>query len=265
MGKEYTRIGVFDSGIGGLTVLKGLLDLLPGIDIAYLGDSARLPYGTKSEKTIIRYSLQCAGFLVSKDIDMLVVACNTASAHAIPALREEFAIPVVGVVDAGVQAVVEAGGRRVGIIGTPSTIKSRAYDTAIRAMKPDAEVFSQACPLFVPLVEEGWFDNEITEIVARRYLNDLIVHDIDTLLLGCTHYPMLKGIIARVMGDGVCIVDSAHSTAKVVSKMIGDGYDPKRPQSIVYYLSDLSQHFIDLGEVFLGKEMKYVYDVDLCV
>jgi glutamate racemase len=265
MEKEYTRIGVFDSGIGGLTVLKGLLDLLPGIDIAYLGDSARLPYGTKSRKTIIRYSLQCAGFLVSKDIDMMVVACNTASAHAIPALREEFDIPVVGVVDAGARAVVEAGGARVGVIGTPSTINSRAYDSAIRTMKPDTEVFSQACPLFVPLVEEGWFDNEITEQVARRYLNNLIEQDIDTLLLGCTHYPMLAGIIAQVMGDGVRIVDSAHSTAKVVSRMIGDGYDPGRPRSIIYYLSDLSQHFIDLGEVFLGKEMKYVYDVDLCV
>ena len=265
MEKEYTRIGVFDSGIGGLTVLKGLLDLLPGIDIAYLGDSARLPYGTKSSKTIIRYSLQCAGFLVSKDIDMLVVACNTASAHAIPALRKEFAIPVVGVVDAGAYAVVEAGGRRVGVIGTPSTITSRAYDIAIHTMKPEAEVFSQACPLFVPLVEEGWFDDEITEQVARRYLNDLIEQDIDTLLLGCTHYPMLKGIIAQVMGNGVHIIDSAHSTAKVVSKMIGDGYDSGREQSIVYYLSDLSQQFIDIGEVFLGKEMKYVYDVDLCV
>ena len=265
MEREYPRIGVFDSGLGGLTVLKGLLDLLPGVDIVYLGDSARLPYGTKSSKTIIRYSLQCAGFLVSKGIDMLVVACNTASAHAIPALKEKFAVPVVGVVDAGAHAVVEAGGTRVGVIGTSSTIKSRAYDTAISAMKHDAEVFSQACPLFVPLVEEGWFDNEVTEQVARYYLSALIQQDIDTLLLGCTHYPMLRGVVAQIMGDGVRIIDSAHSTAKVVSRMIGDVYDPGRPQSIVYYLSDLSQHFIDLGEVFLGKEMKYVYDVDLCV
>ncbi|HPJ94363.1 MAG TPA: glutamate racemase [Deltaproteobacteria bacterium] len=265
MERKHTRIGVFDSGIGGLTVLRGLLDLLPGIDIAYLGDSARLPYGTKSPKTIIRYSLQCAGFLVSKDIDMLVVACNTASAHAIPELRKEFAIPVVGVVDAGACAVIEAGGTRIGVIGTPSTIKSRAYDTAILNLKPDAEVFSQACPLFVPLVEEGWFDNDITERVAQRYLSDLIEQDIDTLLLGCTHYPMLKKVIARVMGDDVRIIDSAHSTAQTVSGMIGESYNPGRSQSIVYYLSDLSQNFIDLGEVFLGKEMKYVYDVDLCV
>ncbi|HHO75271.1 MAG TPA: glutamate racemase, partial [Deltaproteobacteria bacterium] len=132
MKKEYHRIGVFDSGIGGLTVLRELMDMIPGIDVAYLGDSARLPYGTKSEKTIVRYSLQCAGFLASKGIDMLVVACNTASAHAIGALKNEFDIPVVGVVEAGARSVVEAGAKRVGVIGTPSTIKSRAYDSAIR-------------------------------------------------------------------------------------------------------------------------------------
>jgi glutamate racemase len=265
MKKEYTRIGVFDSGIGGLTVLRDLLDLMPGIDMAYLGDSARLPYGTKSSKTIIRYSLQCARFLIAKDIDMLVVACNTASAHAIPALREEFDIPVMGVIEAGSRAAVDAGGSRIGVIGTPSTILSRAYDNAIKALKPGIQIYSKACPLFVPLVEEGWCDNEITEQVARRYLDCLVREDIDTLLLGCTHYPLLKGAIARVMGEGVRIVDSALSTARVVSEMIGDCYDRERPQSVDFYLSDLSQNFIDIGEVILGKKMKYVYDIDLLV
>ena len=265
MKREYHRIGVFDSGIGGLTVLKDLMDMIPGIDIAYLGDSARLPYGTKSPKTIVRYSLQCAGFLASKGIDMLVVACNTASAHAIDALEKEFDIPVVGVVEAGARAVVETGGKRVGVIGTPSTIKSRAYDSAIKTLRDDVEIFSQACPLFVPLVEEGWFDNGITHQVAMRYLKDLMGKEIDTLLLGCTHYPLLKTVIAKVTGRGVRIIDSANSTARVVSEIIGDRYDREKTQSVDYYLSDLSPHFIEIGEVILGRKMKYISDVDLCV
>ena len=265
MKKHFHRIGVFDSGVGGLTVLKDLMDMVPGIDVAYLGDSARLPYGTKSSKTIVRYSLQCAGFLASKGIDMLVVACNTASAHAIDALKIEFDFPVIGVVEAGARAVVETGGKRVGVIGTPSTIKSRAYDHAIKSLNSDVEIFSQACPLFVPLVEEGWFDNEIAEQVARRYLDALIEERIDTLLLGCTHYPLLKGVISKVTGGGVRIIDSANSTAKVVSEIIGDGYNREREQSIAYYLSDLSDHFIEIGEVILGREMKYISEVDLCV
>ncbi len=265
MKKHFHRIGVFDSGVGGLTVLKDLMDMVPGIDIAYLGDSARLPYGTKSSKTIVRYSLQCAGFLASKHIDMLVVACNTASAHAIDALKNEFDFPVIGVVEAGARAVVEAGARKVGVIGTPSTIKSRAYDSAIHALKGDIRIFSQACPLFVPLVEEGWFDNEITEQVARRYLGQLAEAGIDTLLLGCTHYPLLKGVIARVTGNDIRIIDSANSTARIVSEVIGQGYDREVTPSIDFYLSDLSEHFIEIGEVILGRKMKYISDVDLCV
>ncbi len=244
MEKEISRIGVFDSGIGGLTVLKCLLDLVPQVDMVYLGDTARLPYGTKSSKTIVRYSLQCARFLASMDIDMLVVACNTASAHSLPALQNEFRIPVVGVVEAGAQAAVQTGGRRIGVIGTSSTIKSRTYDETIKALKPDASIFAQACPLLVPLVEEGWHDDEITAQVASRYLQDLIAARIDTLLLGCTHYPLLKDVISRIMGDSVKIVDSALSTARVVKSVVD-----RRGRTG--------------GE--LGREMKYVYDVDLCV
>lgn len=177
--------------------------MVPGVDVVYLGDTARLPYGTKSPRTIIRYSIQCARFLTSKDIDLLVVACNTASAHAIPELRDEFRIPVIGVVEAGASAAVEAGGSRIGVIGTPSTIKSRAYEETIRALKPDAAIFTQACPLFVPLVEEGWYDDEITALVARRYLQGLVDKDVDTLLLGCTHYPLIEAILARIMGEGL--------------------------------------------------------------
>lgn len=259
------RIGIFDSGIGGITVLKEILDLIPAVDATYLGDSARLPYGTKSPKTITRYSMQCADFLVSKGIDMLVVACNTASSHAIPALKEALDIPVIGVVESGSRAAIEAGGQRIGVIGTPSTIKSGSYDKELHAIKPDVKVFSKACPLFVPLVEEGWCDDGITEQVARRYLDELIKSDIDTLLLGCTHYPLLREVIARVMGPRVSIVDSARSTAKVVAEHIGEKSSRNEDHSVSYYLSDLSPMFIKLGEIFLGKRMEYVYEVDLCV
>jgi glutamate racemase len=265
MDKKISRIGVFDSGIGGLTVLKCLLELVPGVDMVYLGDSARLPYGTKSSRTIIRYSLQCARFLASKDIDMLVVACNTASSHAIPALEEEFNIPVVGVVDAGARAAIECAVSRVGVIGTSSTIKSHAYEETLRSLKQGLEIFSQACPLLVPLVEEGWYEDEITEQIARRYLKDIIHSRVDTLLLGCTHYPLLKNIFSKVMGEGVTIVDSALSTARVVKGIVGSQYDCSGSRDIIYYLSDSSPRFIELGEHFLGREMKYVYDVDLCV
>jgi glutamate racemase len=265
MERRVSRIGVFDSGIGGLTVLKALLELVPGVDMVYLGDCARLPYGTKSSKTIIRYSIQCSRFLASKDIDMLVVACNTASAHAVPALRDEFAFPVVGVVEAGARVAVEGGGSMIGVIGTPSTIKSHAYEKTIRELRPDVKIYTKPCPLFVPLVEEGWFDDDITEQVARRYLTDLIGIGVDTLLLGCTHYPLLKAVLSRVMGRGVRIVDSAQSTAKVVQEMVGQCEHESSPNEVTYYLSDLSPRFIDLGELFLGREMKYVYDVDLCV
>lgn len=263
--KDNIRIGIFDSGIGGITVLKEILDQVPSADMIYLGDSARLPYGTKSSKTIIRYSLQCAEFLVSKGVDMLVVACNTASSHALPSLKDAFHIPIVGVVESGSQAAIDAGGRKIAVIGTPSTIKSGSYDKALHAIKHDVQVFSKACPLFVPLVEEGWCQDEITEQVARRYLDDILQSDIDTLLLGCTHYPLLKGVIGKVMGSAVQIIDSARSTAKVVSGLLGEVPVRKKDQSIDYYLSDLSPVFIRLGEVFLGKKMEHVYEVDLCV
>lgn len=265
MHKRISRIGVFDSGIGGLTVLKCLLELVPGIDMIYLGDTARLPYGTKSPRTIIRYSLQCGRFLTSMDIDMLVVACNTASAHAIPDLQNEFHIPVIGVVDAGARAAVATGGSRIGVIGTPSTIKSRAYEETIKALKPDVTIFTQACPLFVPLVEEGWYDDEITSLVAERYLKGIVNVGVDTLLLGCTHYPLIKNPLARIMGEKVSIVDSALSTANVVKNLIGEGEGRDEDRRVAFYLSDSSPRFIELGEHFLGREMKYVYDIDLCV
>ena len=265
MRTRISRIGVFDSGIGGLTVLKCLLELVPGVDMIYLGDTARLPYGTKSSRTIIRYSLQCARFLADMDIDMLVVACNTASAHAIPALQDAFPFPVIGVVEAGARAAVEAGGSRIGVIGTPSTIKSRAYEDTIRVLKPEVTILTQACPLFVPLVEEGWHDDEVTSLVAARYLKGLVDARLDTLLLGCTHYPLIAGILARIMGSDVAIVDSAFSTACVVKELVESDHARDDERRVSFHLTDSSPRFIELGEHFLGREMKYVYDVDLCV
>lgn len=258
-----SKIGVFDSGIGGLTVLKDLMALFPGVDMVYLGDSARLPYGTKSSKTIVRYSLQCARFLVSKGIDLLVVACNTASAHSIAALRDEFRIPVIGVIETGARAAIATGADRIGVIGTSSTIRSGAYEKTIKDLRPQISVVSVACPLFVPLVEEGWFDDAVTELVARRYLAAFDGSDIGALLLGCTHYPLLKGLLGRVMGPHAAIVDSALSTAKAVEAQYGENLMGGGQGDVVYYLSDLNPRFVELGEIFLGHEMRYVYEVDL--
>jgi len=262
---KYHRIGVFDSGIGGLTVLHDLLRLIPHTDMVYLGDCARLPYGTKSKKTVIRYSLQCAEFLVSKGIDIMVVACNTASAHAIPTLEKEFAMPVFGVIEAGSQAAVKTGAERIGVIATPATIKSGAYETTLKKINPNLKIYIKACPLFVPLVEEGLFDDEVTEIVARRYFDSLINSDIQTLLLGCTHYPLMNGLLARIMGPDVTIVDSALSIASTIAGMV-ETRDRKSKSGIVeYYLTDISPRFIELGNLILGHEMEYVYEVDLGV
>ena len=265
MNGHISRIGVFDSGIGGLTVLKCLLDLVPAREMIYLGDTARLPYGTKSPRTIVRYSLQCGRFLAEKGVDMLVVACNTASAHAVPALREELHIPVVGVVEAGSRAAVETGGRKIGVIGTSSTIQSRAYELTIQGLMPDARIFTKACPLFVPLVEEGWCEDEITAMVARRYLAGLVQEHVDTLLLGCTHYPLIKGVIASVIADGVTIVDSAYSTAREVRDLVGGEVDGGTAPHVEFYLTDTSPAFVEIGGRFLGGDIVSVIDVDLHV
>lgn len=258
-------------------MLKELLAAVPGADMVYFGDTARLPYGTKSSKTVIYYTLRCASFLVSKGIDMLIVACNTASAHAIPALKDRVDIPIIGVIESGSKAAISAGGSKIGVIGTSSTIKSEVYERTIHAIDPNIEVIAKACPLFVPLVEEGLFDDEVTEMIAGRYLSELLAYGIDTLLLGCTHYPLLKGVISKIMGKDVRIVDSAGATAAMVADMIspplslaealslvkGAGSDVNRSSDVIFYLTDLTQNFIDTGQLFLGQEMKHIYEVDL--
>jgi glutamate racemase len=214
-------IGIFDSGIGGLTVLAALQRRLPAERFVYLGDTARLPYGTKSAETVIRYALRAAEFLAGHGIKMLVVACNTASAAALPALEQAMAVPVVGVVEPGARAAVAGTAGRVGVIGTESTVASGAYPRAVHALAPGVEVVARPCPLFVPLVEEGWFDHPVTREVARLYLEPFAGGQVDTLILGCTHYPLLRGAIGEALGGGVRLVDSAEAVAAEVVEILG--------------------------------------------
>jgi glutamate racemase len=213
-------IGIFDSGIGGLTVLASLQHRLPDERYIYFGDTARLPYGTKSAETVVRYALRAADFLAGHGIKMLVVACNTASAAALPALEEAMTVPVVGVVTPGARVAVALTSGSVGIIGTESTVASGAYVRAVHALRPEVEVVARACPLFVPLVEEGWWDHPVTREVARLYLEPFTGGRVDALILGCTHYPLLRAAIATVVGQGVRLVDSAEAVAAEVGEIV---------------------------------------------
>ncbi len=210
-------IGVFDSGVGGLTVMRALMKTMPNEDIVYFGDTARVPYGNKSKTTIVRFSRQIVNFLLSRSVKAIVVACNTASAYALDELRSAFDLPIEGVILPGAEAAVEATRNgRIGVIGTYATVSSQAYDRAIRALKPDLTPVKIACPLFVPLVEEGFTAGEITERVVEYYLAPLKSEAIDTLVLGCTHYPLLKSVIAAYMGAGVLCIDPAKNTAEAL-------------------------------------------------
>jgi glutamate racemase len=214
-------IGVFDSGIGGLTVAAALQNLLPSEMIFYIGDTARVPYGGKSRKTVERYSIEIGGLLLAEQAKMIVVACNTASALAVPRMQELFKAPVQGVVAPGAEAAVRATKNgRIGVIGTRATIASGAYEHAIHALQPEAQVFSAACPLLVPLIEEGMFDDPITDQVIKRYLTPLLDEGIDTLVLGCTHYPLAREAIGRGAGEGVTLVDSAENCALAVKALL---------------------------------------------
>jgi glutamate racemase len=263
----WKAIGIFDSGVGGLTVLKEIVKALPQEDTIYLGDTARVPYGTKSPETVTRYSLQIASFLASREIKLLVVACNTASAFSLDTLKESLPIPVVGVIDPGSRraaSVTKTG--KVGVIGTEGTIRSSAYTRAIKRMNPEIEVITRACPLFVPLAEEGWVDNEVARLTARTYLSGLREEGVDTLVLGCTHYPLLKKTVMEIMGDGVTLVDSAEETARTVAEILR-GSDGLRPMSETgnhhYYVTDVPAGFIRVGNRFLGGSLGDVYQVSL--
>jgi glutamate racemase len=214
-------IGVFDSGIGGLTVVKALRDLLPNENIFYLGDTARVPFGNKSAETVERYGLELAQLLLRENAKAIVVACNTVSSVAIPKLRASIRVPVIGVIEPGANAAIaQTRNRHVGVIGTRATIRSGAYENALRALNVHVRVRSSACPLLVPLIEEGLLDDKLTDLTLARYLEPLIADDIDTLVLGCTHYPLLIPAIARTVGETIQIIDSAQNCARAVKQLL---------------------------------------------
>lgn len=265
MAEQFGALGVFDSGVGGLTVVRRLIERLPHELIVYLGDTARVPYGTKSPETVIRYADACARTLLQRGIKLLVVACNTASAHALEHLQERLDIPVIGVVEPGAaSALRKTRNQRIGVIGTPGTIGSDVYARAIKAKFPDAYVISKACPLFVPLAEEGWTTGDVPRSVATRYLEDMRNHEIDTLILGCTHYPLLAGVIAEVMGDKVAIVDSAEATAEAVDDVLTalDLHDDRDEASYRFLVSDAPDGFARTGRRFLQRDLGAIEWVD---
>jgi glutamate racemase len=252
-------IGVFDSGIGGLTVLKALTDALPGEDFIYLGDTARLPYGTKSNEVIIRYSKENTEFLLAKGIKMLVVACNTSSAVALDAIASETMVPVIGVIEPGARAAVKASRNgKIGVIGTEATIASGAYTRAIQRLGKKSEIYTRACPLLVPLAEEGWIDNEVAERTVAHYLESLKQSGIDTLLLGCTHYPLLRAMFAQVLGTSVRIVDSATATAVEVGDRLRILRLAKRGAdgSQSFFVTETPDRFVRVGRRFLGPQVE---------
>jgi glutamate racemase len=255
-------IGVFDSGIGGLTVVRELMRQLPHESIIYFGDTARVPYGPKSPDTVRRYSREIAHFLESEGVKAVVVACNTATAHALPALRDEFAMPIIGVVEPGARAAVEATrNQSVGVIGTVGTINSGAYERAIKQLAPDIEIMARPCPLFVPLVEEGWLATEATRLIAREYLGAMAGSRIDTLVLGCTHYPLLKPLLAEVLGESVRLIDSAEQTAAETGRTLdakGLRAKPRAKPRHRFIASDAPQQFLQLGQRFLGAAIESV-------
>jgi glutamate racemase len=265
---EYA-IGIFDSGIGGLTVLREIKRHLPMENIIYLGDTARVPYGTRSAQTVLKYSIANTDFLLKQNIKLLIIACNTASAIATEALRTRYAIPVVEVITPGARGAARATrNRKVGVIGTEATIKSAAYQKAIKELRPDIDVVAKPCPMFVPLAEEGWCDpaDDIVRMTAIRYLEELKQYDIDTLVLGCTHYPLLKGAIQSVMGGGVTLIDSAEETAKEVSALLHDSKLRRTSAgqgTCSFFVTDIPHRFIETGKLFLGNQIESAQLVDI--
>jgi glutamate racemase len=263
-------IGVFDSGFGGLTVLKQLMSLIPDADYVYFGDTARLPYGSKSVETVTRYALQATQFLEQQGATFHVIACNTATALALPEIVTASAVPVVGVVEPGAEAAAERTQRgKVVVIGTEATVSSHAYRRALEARSVEAH--EKACPLLVPLVEEGWIEHPVTEQVASIYLAEAFANsfkDADVLVLGCTHYPLLQNLLARVAPPGVAIVDSAHSTAQVAARQLSElpplaEGERRGPTRVRFFATDSVEKFKRLGPKFLGHPVDDVHHVDL--
>ena len=274
MSSAASPIGIFDSGIGGLTVVREVMRQLPDERIIYFGDTARVPYGPKSPDTVRRYSREISEFLTAQDVKAIVVACNTATAHALPMLQSELDLPVIGVVEPGARAAIAASRRHeLGVIGTAGTIGSGAYERAIRQIAPNADIIARACPLFVPLIEEGWLDRDATRLVAREYLAPLQGAGVDTLVLGCTHYPLLKPLLSEILGPDVVLIDSAEETAAETARVLGarglraqarGGAHLTRAGLLHRFIaSDAPDHFLWMGQRFLGSAIECVETVTL--
>lgn len=252
-------IGVFDSGLGGLTCVDELMKIMPGEDIVYFGDTGRVPYGSRSEETIIRYVRGDINFLISKGVKLVVAACGTASAVALPALLKEYEVPVIGVVEAAVEAAVAATKNgKIGIIGTAGTIRNGKYEKLIDAKNKNITTFAKACPLFVPLVENGLTDHEITRLTCHMYLEEIKKSGVDTLILGCTHYPMLKKVIGDYMGDSVTLINPGKETAHLVNKFLKDNdlmSDVNFKGDSSYYVSDTIDCFEKTASMFMGRDI----------
>lgn len=263
-------IGVFDSGVGGLTVAREIMRNLPNERIVYFGDTARVPYGSKSKETVIRYSEQIIRFLQTQKVKAIVIACNTASALALEAVEREFDIPIIGVIKAGARAASAATRNgRVGVIATESTINSCMYDQTIRQEHPEITVYGKACPLFVPLVEEGWLKDPVTETVAQRYLGELLQQDIDTLILGCTHYPLIRSLVGKVVGEKVHLVNPAYETAKELERLLQreellntrERENEREPYR--FYVSDLADKFRHFANSILPYDIETTIKINI--
>jgi glutamate racemase len=257
-------IGVFDSGLGGLTSVRELFRVLPGESVVYFGDTARVPYGNKSRQTVTRFSLEIAEFLVRQNIKCLLVACNTSSSYALEALSRHLAVPVVGVIDPAVRAAAAASPRgRIGLIGTLGTVGSGAYPAAIANLVPGASVISRACPLFVPLIEEGWTEHPVTRAVAEEYLVELRGGHLESLILGCTHYPLIAPLIASLMGPEVRLIDSGAEAARALAALLRDrGQLAQGNPEHHFFVSDEPRNFTRVAQTFLGRELPQTTVVD---
>ncbi|MDI6766640.1 MAG: glutamate racemase [Bacteroidota bacterium] len=264
--KNLKPIGVFDSGIGGLTVVRALMQRLPHENLIYFGDTARVPYGPKSPQVVREYAAQDTDFLVKHDVKLIVVACNTVSSVALEIVQKHSKVPVVGVIVPGAKAAVVATKKKsIGVIGTIGTINSKAYTNALKQLDPSIVVISQPCPLFVPLAEEGWIDHKATEIIAREYLFPLRLQKIDTLVLGCTHYPILGKNIRSVFDDNITLIDSGDATAAEVEIILNEQNlcNPSGMKAnIQFYVSDIPYRFAEVGERFLGQKLGRVRRAD---
>jgi glutamate racemase len=259
---DHRPIGIFDSGVGGLTVVSEIGKILPREDMVYFGDTARLPYGTKSKETVTRFSVENVEFLMTHDVKLVIVACNTASSLSLDFLKRCFRVPIIGVIEPGAKCAVSATrNNRIGVIGTRATVSSGAYEKAVKRIAPRNLVVAEACPLFVPLVEEGWLDTSVTRDVAGMYLSPLKRARVDTLILGCTHYPLLKTVIAAAIGKKVMLVDSAHEVAKEARTVLSASgllNVSSRKGRHRFFASDEPARFIGVGERFLRKSIDCV-------